>query len=406
MNKFGIGGSTIEAELNAIKPTAHLIKPIQKTEYKNRIIKACELMVAQNVKAIYLNAGTNLLYFTGTHWHSSERMVGAILLSTGAIHYIAPNFEKGTIRDFMMMEGPIHCWEEHESPFTLFNNILKSEGISEGEVLIDESTPFFIYEGILNASETLTISNAKSIISACRMIKSEAEISIMQSLMDITLEVHKATARILRVGITAKEVEDFIHEAHKRYGVVSGSYFCIVLFGIDSSFPHGVKTPKPLEMNDIVLVDTGCSVHDYISDLTRTYVFGEATDYQRKIWNIEKEAQIAAFNASKSGNTCGIVDVAARNTITSHGLGPDYNLPGCPHRTGHGIGLDIHEYPYILKGNETILKSGMCYSVEPMICVPNQFGIRLEDHIYMTTDGPKWFTQPAYSIENPFGIKG
>ena len=361
-------------------------------------------MNAQDVKAIYLNAGTNLLYFTGTHWHSSERMVGAILLANGEIHYIAPRFEEGTIRDFMMMPGDIHCWEEHESPFELFNTILISKNISEGGLLIDESTPFFIYEGISNASKALTINNAKSIISSCRMIKSEAEIAIMQALMNITLEVHKATARILRIGITAKEVEDFIHEAHKRYGVASGSYFCIVLFGKDSSFPHGVKNPKPLEQNDIVLVDTGCSVHDYISDLTRTYVFGEATSYQRKIWNIEKEAQLAAFEASKIGNTCGAVDIAARKTIESHGLGPDYNLPGCPHRTGHGIGLDIHEYPYILKGNDTTLKPGICYSVEPMICVPNEFGIRLEDHIYITNEGPKWFTEPAYSIENPFNV--
>ena len=402
MNTFGIGGSNIETELNAIKPTAQLIQPIQEAAYKNRISKACGLMQAQNVKAIYLNAGTNLLYFTGTQWHSSERMVGAILLANSEIHYVAPKFEEGTIRDFMMIEGEIHSWEEHESPFELFNTILKSKNISEGEILIDESTPFFIYEGIVNTSKSLTINNAKSIISACRMVKSEAEIAIMQALMNITLEVHKATARILRVGISAKEVEDSIHEAHKRHGVSSGSYFCIVLFGKDSSFPHGVKTPKPLEINDIVLVDTGCSLYNYISDITRTYIFGEANDYQRTIWNIEKEAQIAAFNASKIGNTCHAVDTAARKTIESHGLGPDYNLPGCPHRTGHGIGLDIHEYPYILKENNMALKEGMCYSVEPMICVPNEFGIRLEDHIYMTNQGPKWFTQPALSIENPF----
>ncbi|MEN3324465.1 Xaa-Pro peptidase family protein [Mariniflexile soesokkakense] len=404
MSKFGIGSSTIEAELNAIKPAAHLIEPIQEVEYKNRIKKACELMKSQHVKAIYLNAGTNLLYFTGTHWHSSERMVGAILLPNGSIHYIAPKFEEGTIKDFMMIAGDIHCWEEHESPFKLINTVLKSNNIAKGEILIDESTPFFIYEGIVNASSSLSLNNAKSIISACRMIKSEAEIANMKALMNITLEVHKATARILKVGISVKEVEGFINEAHKRFGVVSGSYFCIVLFGKDSSFPHGVKTPKPLEMNDIVLVDTGCSVHNYISDITRTYVFGDASDYQRNIWNIEKEAQIAAFNASKLGSTCGEVDIAARKTIEFHGLGPDYNLPGLPHRTGHGIGLDIHEYPYILRGNETILQPGMCYSVEPMICVPNKFGIRLEDHIYMTNKGPKWFTEPAHSIENPFNI--
>ncbi len=403
MNKFGIGGSTIEAELKAIKPAAQLIKPIQKNEYLARINKACKLMQSQKIQAIYLHAGTNLLYFTGMHWHPSERMVGAILLPNGEVHYIAPNFEKGTVLDFMVIQGTVHCWEEHESPFMLLNNILKENNILEGNISIDESTPFFIYEGISKAT-SLNIENAKPIVSACRMIKSDAEIAIIQSLMDITLEVHKATARILRVGITAKEVENFIHEAHKRFGIASGSYFCIVLFGVDSSFPHGVKTPKPLELNDTVLVDTGCSIHNYISDITRTYVFGTPNDLQRNIWNIEKEAQIAVFNASTLGNTCSTIDIAARKTIESHGLGPNYKLPGLPHRTGHGIGLDIHEYPYIVKGNNTVLESGMCFSNEPMICVPNEFGVRLEDHIYMTNEGPKWFTEPAHTIENPFGI--
>ncbi|HEX9600402.1 MAG TPA: aminopeptidase P family N-terminal domain-containing protein, partial [Mariniflexile sp.] len=230
MNKFGIGGSTIEVELNAIKPVAHVIKPIQEAEYKSRIQKACELMKAQNAQAMYLNAGTNLLYFTGTHWHASERMVGVILLPNGDLHYIAPHFEKGTVLDFMTIEGDIHCWEEHENPYLLLNTILKENSILEGHLLIDESTPFFVYEGISKATR-LRIENAHAVISECRMIKSEAEIAIIQALMDITLEVQKATARILKVGITTKEVEAFINEAHKRYGIISGSYFCIVLFG-------------------------------------------------------------------------------------------------------------------------------------------------------------------------------
>ncbi|MBD0832556.1 M24 family metallopeptidase [Aestuariibaculum sediminum] len=403
-SKYGIGGSSAEKELEAIKPMAHLIQPILEEEYNERIKKACLLMQAENASALYLNAGSSLVYFTGTHWHPSERMVGAILLKNGDLHYIAPNFERGTINDFMVIEGEIHCWEEHESPFALFKSILQSNGVKKGTVLIDEGTPFFIFEGINQVSESYHLKNAKPVISACRMVKSESEISIIQALMNITLEVQKAAARILKVGITAKEVTDFIHEAHKRYGVPSGSYFCIVLFGRDTSFPHGVKNPKPLDENDIVLVDTGCSLHDYISDITRTYVFGEATEYQRKIWNIEKAAQQVAFKTSQAGNTCSFIDVSVRSKIESYGLGPDYDLPGVPHRTGHGIGLDIHEYPYILKGNETLLRPGYCYSIEPMICVPDAFGIRLEDHVYITNDGPKWFTKPAYSIENPFGV--
>ncbi|MCL6293975.1 M24 family metallopeptidase [Jejuia spongiicola] len=401
---IGIGGSTIEAELNAIKPKAHLVKPIQKEEFQNRIKKACRLMKAKNAQALYLHSGTNLYYFTGTHWNSSERMVGALLFPNGEVHYIAPQFEKGTILDFMIINGEVHCWEEHESPFQLFNQTLKDNGVANGEILIDETTPFFISEGILKASPVYTLVNAKPVISGCRMIKSDAEIAIMQHAMDITLEVQKAAARILKVGITANQVVDFINEAHKRFGATSGSYFCIVLFGVDSSFPHGVSKPKNLEMNDMVLIDTGCVLHDYISDITRTYVFGEANDLQRRIWNIEKETQQAAFDAARLGNTCATIDLASRKVLESHGLGSDYKLPGLPHRTGHGIGLDIHEYPYIVKGDETVLEPGMCFSNEPMICVPNEFGVRHEDHIYMTENGPKWFTKPMYSIENPFGL--
>lgn len=404
MNKFGIGGSTSAIELAKIKPLQNSVRPIQKAEYKQRIHKICGLMKANNVKAIYVNAGANLLYFTGTHWNASERMVGAILLPNEQVHYIAPNFENGTIQDFLEVEGTIHCWEEDENPQQLFFDILKDNHICDGEIQIDETTPFSIINGFSEQKETFKITIATALISECRMIKSAAEIAIMQHVMDITMEVQKAAARILRVGISAKEVENFIHEAHKKHGVSSGSYFCIVLFGVDSSFPHGVKNPKNLELNDIVLVDTGCQLYDYISDITRTYVFGEANELQRKIWNIEKETQQAAFEAAILGGSCSSIDRASRKTLEKHTLGPDYKLPGLPHRTGHGIGLQIHEYPYIVRGNNTNLKVGMTFSNEPMICVPNEFGIRLEDHIYMTQNGAKWFTEPAYSIENPFGV--
>ncbi|MCG8206740.1 M24 family metallopeptidase [Tenacibaculum finnmarkense] len=404
MNTFGIGGSTIEAELNAITPTAHLVEPIQKEEFQARINKACLMMKAQNKQAMYLHAGTNLFYFTGMKWSSSERMVGAILFQNGDLHFIAPKFEKGTILDFMLIKGDVNCWEEHKSPFKLFTKILIQNKVIQGDILMDEATPFFIIDGINKCNEVFTLESATPITAGCRMIKSDAEIAIMQHAMNITLEVQKAAARILRVGISAKEVEDFIHEAHIAYGATAGSYFCIVLFGVDSSFPHGVKTPKNLELNEVVLVDTGCVLHDYISDITRTYVFGEADDLQRSIWNIEKETQQAAFKAAKLGRVCADIDAAARKTLESHQLGPKYDLPGLPHRTGHGIGLDIHEWPYIVKNDNTVLAEGMAFSNEPMICVPNKFGIRHEDHIYMTENGAKWFTEPMHSIEDPFGI--
>ncbi|WP_103069491.1 M24 family metallopeptidase [Aquimarina sediminis] len=404
MNALGIGGSTIETELNAIQPKAHLATPIQKEEFQSRINKACELMKQQEIAVVYLHAGTNLFYFTGTKWNPSERMVGALLFSDGEIHYIAPQFEKGTILDFMVVKGPVHCWEEHENPYSLCIEILGTKNINQGKVAMDEATPFFVIDGILKVQSTYQLINAKPVTAGCRMIKSPSEIAIIQTAMDITLEVQKAAARILRPGISAKEVTYFINEAHKRYGIASGSYFCIVLFGVDSSFPHGVKSPKNLEENEMVLIDTGCVLHDYISDVTRTYVYGKTNDLQRKIWNLEKETQLSAFKAAQLGKSCAVIDNASRDTLVAKGLGPDYNLPGLPHRTGHGIGLDIHEWPYIARHEDTILAPGMCFSIEPMICLPGQFGIRLEDHIYMTDNGPKWFTQPAYSIDDPFGV--
>ena len=404
MNIFGIGGATAENELKALKPLEVVVKPIEKEEYKQRIYKVCQLMKAGNVKAMYVNAGTNLLYFTGTHWPNSERLVGALILPNEEVHYIVPRFEKGTIQDFFEIEGVIHCWEEHESPYALLLKVLAENAISEGEIQLDETTPFSIVNGLNKEVHSFLIQVATPIISECRMVKSKEEIAIIQHVMNITMVVQIAAARILRVGISTKEVENFIHEAHKKMGVSSGSYFCIVLFGVDSSFPHGVKNPNNLALNDIVLVDSGCQLHDYISDITRTYIFGEANELQRKIWNIEKETQIAAFNAAVLNASCSALDNAARVVLEAHNLGPDYKLPGLPHRTGHGIGLDIHEYPYIIRGDKTKLEAGMTFSNEPMICVPNKFGIRLEDHIYMTTEGPKWFTELAYSIENPFNL--
>lgn len=401
---LGIGGSSIREELNKIKPIAHLVAGIQKSEYRDRINKACHLMRQQEIGALYINAGTNLFYFTGTRWNSSERMVGAILFPNGGLHYIAPEFEKGTVLDFMEIEGEVHCWEEHESPYVLFASILANNNVNSGTIAMDEGTPFFMIEGISKVNSSFNLVNSKPITAGCRMIKSEAEIAIIKAAMDITLEVQKAAARILRVGISSKEVVDFINEAHKRFGIPSGSYFCIVLFGVDSSFPHGVKKPKDLEDGEMVLIDTGCVLQNYISDITRAYVFGEISDLQRRIWNIEKETQQAAFNEAQLGHTCSSVDVAARKILESHDLGPDYKLPGLPHRTGHGIGVDIHEWPYIVRNDETVLAPGMCFSNEPMICVPNEFGIRHEDHIYMTKEGPKWFTEPSHSIEDPFGI--
>lgn len=404
MSTLGVGGKTPEQALAGLSDMTTDLQPIGMDEYKARIQTAQAYMQANNIAAIYLNAGTNLTYFSGLRWYASERMVGAILPAKGALEFIAPHFEIGTLNDYMQVPGKIHAWHEHESPYALFLEVLANMGIdAPARIGIDESAQFFIFDGINQLQQGLRLINAKEVTAHCRMHKSAAELALMQRAMDMTLAVHKAAASILRDGISTSEVEHFIHQAHKKVGA-SGSYFCIVLFGVATSFPHGVKHIQHLKAGDMVLIDTGCKVQDYLSDITRTYVYGEANARQRELWHAEKQAQAAAFEAAQLGVACEDVDKAARVSLMQSGLGPDYQLPGLPHRTGHGIGMDIHEWPYLVGGNTQPLAPGMCFSNEPMIVAPNEFGVRLEDHFYMTEQGPRWFTQPSHSIDDPFGL--
>jgi len=402
---IGVGGSTAAIELEKLTDMTQDICPIDKKEYQQRIAKAQQLMKENNIAATYINAGTNLYYFTGTRWYASERMVGAIIPQQGDVQYISPYFEVNTLNQYMLIDGDIHGWQEHESPYQLFISILSSLNISSGKIAIDESTAFFIANGINQQSDNYQLVDAKAITAGCRAQKSEYEIALLQQAKNMTMEVHKAVAKILYEGISTQEVTAFINQAHIKVGIPAGSYFCIVLFGEDSSYPHGVKSPKTLSMNDVVLIDTGCQLEGYNSDITRTYVFGKANDRQRSMWQVEKMAQAAAFDAAQIGIPCGDVDVAARSYLASQDMGPDYQTPGCPHRTGHGIGLDIHEWPYLERSDKTPLAVGMCFSNEPMLVIPNEFGIRLEDHFYMTENGARWFTQPSYSIDDPFGYQ-
>ncbi|WP_338518697.1 M24 family metallopeptidase [Alteromonas gracilis] len=400
----GIGGKTPQQALDALSDMTLDLTPIQLQEHEMRIEKAQAYMRENNIGALYLNAGTNLTYFTGMQWYPSERLVGAILPVEGELVYLAPAFEIDSLKERQVVSGEIKGWQEHESPYALLVDEVQSIATSGNtRIAIDESTPFFIVDGInkLLPSTSLII-NGSEVTAHCRMHKSANEIALIQRAMDMTLSVHKAAASILYEGITTTEVESFINQAHKKVGA-SGSYFCIVLFGKATSYPHGVKDPQVLQLNDMVLIDTGCKVHGYLSDITRTYCYGTPSAKQVAIWNSEKRAQQAAFDAAQLGVSCGDVDNAARLSLQHDGLGPDYNLPGLPHRTGHGIGMDIHEWPYLVKDNPQPLAQGMCFSNEPMIVVPNEFGIRLEDHFYMTNEGPKWFTEPSQEIDVPFG---
>jgi len=402
---IGVGGSTPAKELADLDDMTMGITPVALPEYEARIHKAQRLMREKDIAGIYVNAGTSLYYFTGTRWGASERMVGAIIPASGQLEYIAPAFEEATLVEYMTITGRVNCWEEDESPYALMGSALARMGLKEGTIGIDEAAPFFISDGIRQSNPQYQFRNAAEVTASCRMIKSSTELALMQRAKNITLEVHKCAARILAPGVTTTEVEAFIHAAHKAAGASAGSYFCIVLFGEATAYPHGVKDPQVLQDNDMVLIDTGCQLEGYISDITRSYVYGEISDRQRQIWNLEKQAQAAAFAAAKIGQPCSAVDTAARKALEAQGLGPGYNIPGLPHRTGHGIGLDIHEWPYLVKNETTKLAPGMCFSNEPMICIPGEFGIRHEDHFYMTESGPEWFTEPAYSVDDPFGYE-
>ena len=404
---IGVGCSTEESEIKRLQSISQSLPStldIKSDEYRKRISKAQNLMMKIGLDAMYLNAGTNMYYFTGTQWHASERMVGVVIPQKGLPTYICPWFEKSTLEDFMSISGKTVCWNEHENPYELFVNLLSDIGIKSGKIGVDESTPYFIIDGILKAGPDLNLVNAVDVTSACRMRKSEHEIALLQRAKDITLEVHKSAAAILKTGISTTDVCHFINRAHKTIGATEGSSFCIALFGEATAYPHGVKEPQILNENDMVLIDTGCLVHGYNSDITRTYVYGNASIRQREVWDIEKEAQASAFNAAQIGEPCSNVDKAARRILEKYGFGPGYQIPGLPHRTGHGIGLDVHEWPYLVMSDNTKLEKGMCFSNEPMICIPGEFGIRHEDHFYISDDGPCWFTQPANSIDNPFGL--
>lgn len=405
---IGVGDTTAEEALGSLRNMLSGVEPITLNEYRMRVGNAQMRMRHLGLEAIFLNAGSDLEYFTGVRWSPSERMVGAILPASGDIEYLAPAFEEGTIRDFMAVEGAVNGWQEHESPYRLLFSCLRRMGIGPNPgtrptIGLCSSLPFFMFDGLRMLDPGYAFTDAGAVTGYCRQRKSTAEIALMQCAKNMTLEVQRAAASILREGISSTEVAEFIHQAHRKVGA-PGSTFCIVLFGQASAFPHGVKHPQALKRGDMVLIDTGCRVHSYLSDITRSYVYGEPDERQRALWTYEKEAQLAAFAAARLGARCEEVDAAARDALETCGLGPDYQLPGLPHRTGHGIGLDIHESPYLVRGDQTPIEVGMCFSNEPMICVPGEFGIRLEDHFYMSEAGPRWFTEPSHSVDDPFGL--
>lgn len=394
-----IGGSTIAAELATIQPWADRAPAITLAERQARIERARAAMVDAGADALLVGAGLSLSYFTGIGWGMIERLVAMVLTPRGKPYIVCPAFEQGSLEAILTLDVDLRLWEEHESPSALVAAILREAGATR--LAIDPALPFGMAERVRLAAPSASVLDATPIIDGCRAIKSEPELALMQQAKRMTLEVQRRAARVLAPGIRASAVRGFIDAAHKAIGS-GGSTFCIVQFGASTAFPHGLPQDDELREGDMVLIDTGCAVEGYNSDITRSYVFGKADDEQRRIWEIEAEAQRAAFDAVRPGVPCAAIDAAARAVLERHGLGPDYRLPGLPHRTGHGIGLSVHEAPYLVRGDETPLQPGMCFSNEPMIVVPGRFGVRLEDHFHVTDHGARWFTEPSRAIDEPF----
>jgi Xaa-Pro dipeptidase len=378
------------------------IMPITITERNERIAKAQRLLLQNKMQALVLESGTALEYFTGISWWPSERTMVAVIPVKGEIKYVCPAFEESRFRELITIGKKVYIWQEDESPYQQIARAFSDSGISTGTIGIEEELRFFIFDGIRKAASGLEYVSADPVTIPCRMIKSAAELSLMQKASDITVAAMKMAISQLKEGVLADDISAIVNKAHSQMGATPD--FALILFGEASALPHGSIKPQQLKKGDIVLMDCGCKVNGYSSDITRTIVFGaEPTKKQLDIWKLEQKAQAAGFAAARIGNRCELVDAAARKVITDAGFGPGYQLPGLPHRTGHGIGLDGHEWGNMVKGNQQPLQTGMCFSIEPTISIPGEFGIRMEDCVYMATEGPKWFSQPAISIDQPFG---
>jgi len=394
-----IGGSTAERELAELAPWPNPAPPIGRGEREARLAKAQGLMAGVGADAMIVGAGASLRYFAGVGWNATERLVAMVLPRSGEPILVCPRFEEGSLLASLGIEAGLRLWEEHESPYDLTARVLHELGAQS--LAIDPALAFVMFDRLRVAAPGVEMTSAEAVIDGCRMAKSPAELALMSQAKAMTLEVHRRAAKILREGITTTEVRRFIDQAHRALGADDGSSFCAVQFGEASAYPHGLPGEQKLADGDLVLIDTGCRVQGYNSDITRTYVFGTPTQEMLRIWEIEKKAQAAAFAAVKPGVPCEEIDAVARRVLEAEGFGPDYRLPGLPHRTGHGIGLSIHEAPYLVRGDRTPLQPGMCFSNEPMIVIPGNFGVRLEDHFHVTETGAAWFTEPQPAIDRP-----
>jgi Xaa-Pro dipeptidase len=377
------------------------VQPIGAAERRARIDKAQRLMVEQRIGAAVIEPGTSMIYFTGVRWGTSERTLALVLPARGEPGWICPAFEEARARERMGADADVRVWQEDESPSRLLANLLRDRRAAGGRVGIEEGVRLVVSDGLRHELAGAELVSAAPVVSGCRMYKSPAELALMQRASDMTIAAFKAAFATLREGMTQYDLQNNMLAALRQVG--GDDPWALVGLGAASAFPHGSAQPQRLREGDIVLLDAGCALHDYQSDITRTTAFGKPTPRQREIWALERRAQDAAFAAATIGATFDAVDAAARTVITEARFGPDYRVPGLPHRTGHGIGLDGHERPYVVRGNTTRVAPGMCFSDEPTIAIYGEFGIRLEDCIYVTEDGPRFFSRQSEAIDRPVG---
>ena len=374
-------------------------RPISKQERQARLAKVQGLMSEQKIRALLIEPGSSLEYFTGIQWHRSERTTLAVIPASGSVMVVTPAFEEPSVRETLDVGGDVRPWDEHESPFEKIVQCLRDRSIDSGTIAAESTMRFFIIAGVRQVSASYEVVPADAIVRACRLLKSPAELALMQIANDVTIAALKVVHSQAAKGMTQKDVAELMTKTTVRLG--GAPEFSLTLLNDASAYPHGSVKPQAIHEGSVILMDCGCTVFGYQSDISRTWVYGEPTAKQRKVWATVKQGQELALESAKLGTPVGAIDDAVRGFYEKQGWGPGYHLPGLPHRTGHGIGLDGHEPPYLVHGDSTPLAAGMCFSDEPGLYIPGEFGIRLEDCWYMTASGPKTFTPLAKSIDDP-----
>jgi Xaa-Pro dipeptidase len=384
-----------------LRPMTGDVVPISAAERLARVAKAQALMRRLGLGSIIIEPGASLTYFTGVEWHRSERLTAAILPAEGEAVIVTPFFEAPSVRESLSIPAELRTWEEDEDPLKLVAGALRDRRLAARPVGIEETVRFFAVDGLRNALPHVEIRNAAPVVRPCRMVKSAHELALMQKATDITIAAYRYTWPRIERGMRPSDIGKIMNDATIALG--GSPEFALILLGEAAAYPHGSGKPQAVRDGEVVLMDCGCTVEGYQSDVSRSFVFGEANSEQRKVWNQVHRGQQIAFEAARIGAPAGSVDDAVRRQYEAWGYGPRYKLPGTSHRTGHGIGLDGHEPVNLVHGETTPLVPGMCFSDEPGIYIPGKFGIRLEDCFHMTERGPRWFSTPPPSIDKPFG---